>query len=289
MRSFNDYPALADDRTGALGVDDALTAGPMVPAFVERDGEHLVWDWIHPRDDWRRPRTVRSDRLLDEFLRLRQPDDVAPFAAKFGSIMICEHGVPATHRRDLCKPFVGLTGPFREPLDRWLHYSSLARGLMEVASHVFDDPPRCATRETWESIYEDVADSSLVQRQIKGAAESPTLGRLLLIRLIQEWLDTGDVGPRLELGDSDDGPPALKLAAGTFGLIGLQLVQAVTRARDLTNCSGCGLFYERRGRRAKSGQRNYCDSCRQQGIDARDRQRVRRARAARGGEEDDGA
>ena len=296
------FGALEDEDRGLLGVGGPLLSHAVAPPHAELDGDSLVWSVFgEDADAWSTERD--TDGLLDAFQRIREPADVPPFVLRYGSIKICEHNLPMTHVPVQWDPaalpphgeaFLG-PGPFTEPTSRWLHYSRLARGILEVASTVYDDPPRTPRREVWESIFED---NPAAQSAIDAASRAPFIASQQLSVQLNEWLILGDVGP-LVIGsltsptDSDPPiptPPTLRLASpSTFGLIGLQLIQAVTRSRDLHNCSGCGLFYERRGRKAKTGQRNYCPTCRARGIPQRDRQRDWRVRhpQARGGDDDE--
>jgi hypothetical protein len=75
--------------------------------------------------------------------------------------------------------------------------------------------------------------------------------------------------------------PKFNLVAGTFGELGLQIMQAASRGQTLAVCSGCGNPYMRQGRKPQSGRRNYCPRC---GVKAsrRDAQRQRRTRLNRG-------
>jgi len=50
------------------------------------------------------------------------------------------------------------------------------------------------------------------------------------------------------------------LAAGTFGILGMQLAFTLAQA-ELTVYSGCGRDYPRTGRRPQAGRLNYCPDC----------------------------
>jgi DNA-directed RNA polymerase subunit RPC12/RpoP len=74
-----------------------------------------------------------------------------------------------------------------------------------------------------------------------------------------------------------DPEPKFYLECGTFGEIGVQIMQAVSNAQGLTICSGCGRAYMRKGRKPQEGRRNYCPECGTRAA-LKDAQRQRRAR-----------
>jgi len=96
----------------------------------------------------------------------------------------------------------------------------------------------------------------------------------LLSDFVNEWLAMGDVRPHLEWVIRD---AQIEFETSTFGAIGVQLMQAVTRAHGLTLCSSCGRPYLRQGRKAPAGRRNYCPDC-GAGAALRDAQRAHRER-----------
>jgi hypothetical protein len=98
--------------------------------------------------------------------------------------------------------------------------------------------------------------------------------RLSLGDMVWEWLVIGHVEPKFSW-DTDG--PKFFLDAGTFGVLGIQIMQAVARTQGLATCSGCGIPYMREGRRPQLGRRNYCPSCGTRAA-LRDAQRERRAK-----------
>ena len=103
------------------------------------------------------------------------------------------------------------------------------------------------------------------------ALHDPALARSSVEHVINQWIELGQA--MLEL-DWRSERPEVVVAGGTFGQLGVQLMLMVGRAQELMICDGCILPYLRRKRMPRRDQRNYCDTCAEEGIDARDRKRA---------------
>ncbi len=73
---------------------------PLLP-YHGQHSAHLHWDFVH----WRRPpldptwEPIPWVGMLDEFVRIRDANEVVSFVVKRGPLGLCEHGLPATHNR----------------------------------------------------------------------------------------------------------------------------------------------------------------------------------------------
>jgi hypothetical protein len=271
---------------GLLGSTGLPTGFAGVPAVVYLDGEELVWSWIGRTGDERsEPRDVDPRGMLDAFLKVEEASTVLGFARRFGVLGICEHGRPASHNPPLaesrddgleCLP-VGYRsgeGLCREPLARWFYYAGLARAMVAVAAELHQGVP--GRREDWKAILVGRDSEDKIEPVIERLATSVPYGRLYLGQFVNQWLELGDVRPRL-LWTVSSPEPRFLLQAPTFGLLGVQLMVAISRSHELVLCSGCARPYLREGRKAPRGRRNYCGGC---GLAAarRDAQRDHRAR-----------
>jgi hypothetical protein len=288
---------------GLLGAAFLPSARPIVWPRVWLDGDHLCYglDAKHPGAG---PKEGDARGMLDRFWRIEQPKQVLAFASRYGVLGICEHGLPASHNperlagpgtaeREGCRPPRAETAElvYLDPLQRWLHYARLARSLLDVAAALADGRPGAPSQ--WEAIFEDhlgtAAEPAARERvTLLSRPDAVPQGRFYLAYLVNEWLAIGRVGMRFRWPMDRDAPELPTLAAGTFGLIGMQLAFAIARA-DLRRCSSCGRRYPRTGRQPTRSRRNFCPDCqgkaanslRQRELRALDQKIIRLRDAAR--------
>jgi hypothetical protein len=243
---------------------------------------------------------------LHRFVRLRDAQDVLRFAQRYGVLDICEHGLPCTHNpRMLNIHLLGLVqspslwkpvevgtensrsflieergkrpwceGCGSEPVETWLFWSRQARAILNLAAALSAGRP--CSREDWEVILtQDIdekpqlIDTLMARRWAAG---------VYLQEAVNLWLDLANV--RLALSwPTGAGLGSLRLErGGTFGLLGVQLLTAITGAQSLAICNGCSIPYIREKRRPQAGRQNYCLECRAKKVPERIRQQRKRDR-----------
>jgi hypothetical protein len=268
---------------GLVGTDDFPFGTHSLPgkARVE-DGRLLTAD--------RELRDFDSTGLLDAFVRIETEDDITRFATRWGTLWICAHGYPSSHA-DRYVPVWRTDDPewspsdskcfpkdwSGEPVERWFVYVTVARSILNIAAALHSG--KLGEGQDWVQAFAGFDMSDEIRQTITPTMWEGPVGKLenatvALADLINEWLRLGDVRPRL---DWELSGPHLEFDCATFGVVGIQLLQAVTRAHGLTICSSCGKPYLRQGRKAPRGRRNYCPDC-GEGAALRDAQRAHRQR-----------
>lgn len=293
---------------GILGVGQFPDAAATVPPWQSVDGDQYLWggvDPFNPKAEWKFTDHVGA---LDSFVGLTAPSDVLRFARRFGSLIICAHGIPkdqlkrnryacqecGLNTRARCKPrhcvideTAKATGAkpwvrcrtrsdcwlvltFWEPIDGWLWLSKIAKSVVTVSAAVHGRrrPDDDSFEFLWEQFHRQ-AYGQVDKRYREMPDWSADDARVLVNYVIFWWLIAGDVTP---LFTWDEKGTKVEFGGGLFGALGLQLMRAVSRAHSLSVCSGCGQTYERMNRRPKAGQRNYCPECREK-VSNRLRQR----------------
>lgn len=240
--------------TDANGNESILTGSLpfgqlLVPRHIDLAGNNLYW-YDDPLDDYKRD-SANDTEAVNAFVKIKTPDDILRFARRYGPLGLCKHGRPPMHRgRDLERKWCAPCGS--EPIKRWFDYVGLASSYLELAAAL-------------------KVDTGKYTRGLR---------QLFLQAGINEWL--GDAGIRLELNWSSN-EPSLSLTGGNvFGALGVQLLSAVT-ANNLAVCSGCGLAYLRKGRKAQAGRRNFCPVCDDNKIASKLRVREWRTKKQKGG------
>lgn len=219
-------------------------------------------------------RRVDPNGMLDRFQRISRGADVAAFARDFGTIGVCLHHQPSSHRTQ-CRP---LGWPnVAEPIDTWLDFAAQARALIHLGADLREPNLRRTERRRLWSIVGGPDD------EVLGDFHENVLQRrgaqFMVSFFVREWLELGDARPALVWPPRTRATPTLELTAGgTFGQLAIQLAITIAGAHDLAICDGCRLFYARQGRKPQRGRRNYCSTCQRSGIPERDRKRAQRAR-----------
>lgn len=272
---------LAAAQAEFLGPDDAGFIGllpssrPVVWPRTWIEGDRLCYGL--PSDSNVHPAYGTTAGMLDRFWKIERAEQIPAFARKHGVLGFCTHLLPASHNPEPwpapgpgkyeikgCRP--QRTEDVRElvffdPVDRWLHYARLARALIAIAVALRGDKP--GTREQWETVFEDHRETERwpqIQRECELLATSVDDSRFYLSFLVNEWLGTGGVRMAFRWPMQSETPELPTMAAGTFGLLGIQLAMTVADAR-LYQCNGCLRRYARTGPRPQAGRRNYCPDC----------------------------
>ena len=261
------------DEDGALGRPRLPVSKCVAPEGVALSPtrEYLVWT----------PSGHRRDSLgaLDAFLEIETPGEVWAFAERFGVLGLCEHRLPSSHAKP-CKPgFIPFTDDriHGEPVDSWLRFVGAAKATLALAAAAHDN--RTGDLKDWTEVHECLfseASDDLRQFLTAKASEGPPReSRLSVASFVYRWLELGDVRPTVSW---DSAHPELLLSSAPltpplFGVLASQLALAVARANVLAQCSGCSRLYAR-PRKPQRGRRNYCNTCRKNGVPARDAQRT---------------
>jgi hypothetical protein len=279
------------DESGSLGRPVESSYMP-VPGVIELDGDRLVWRGVSLGLE----RTRYSNKaLLDGFIKLADADAIRilAYANTWGVLHICEHGLPASHipqhylfspeqNIEQCSP-LGWPGipehlgipendedmePLFsgwEPVESWREYARDAQAILNIAAALYND--QASRREDWERLTDDA--EALLKADIERRQRA-------LIQAVKSWLVAGNARPDIafvKAGRGKNRPvhePRITLGGygpawgHLFGALACQLMYAVTRARGLAFCDGCGnTFIPVRGPR--SDRRNFCEPCQKRG------------------------
>lgn len=247
---------------------------------------------------------VDTAGALDQFIKISTGEDVERFARRYGVLEFCEHRLPASHNpRPVSMPLIGLVSspsvwipveagmarergflieergerPWCEPIgieaiEDWLFWARMAGSILNVAVAVRDNRPTSA--EDWTAI---LTEEKNAPRLVETLVSQRWVAQVYLAQAVNLWLRIADVRPALSwpIGTNR---PSLEFPTIQFGVLGVQLMTAITGAQSLTVCDGCGRPYVREGRRPQAGRANYCSVCQGNKVPDRDRQRRRRDR-----------
>lgn len=306
------------DQAGiALKSDGSIGSGPLpgkvaVPGHIDVRDKYLVWQWMDPdssgeghdfnqvlplviriskdqdTSDWPydflekdRPYLSDATGMLDAFVRVTEAKSALRFAKKFGVLQICRHGLQYSHA-PACLASSQQPGwnPRRmEPLRAWLHYSTSARAILSLSAsiQIDDKGDEIGSRDDWTLLYRSRGGKGSIDELMRGFSAKPALAKTFLANAINDWVAEGNVRPMISWGE--EASPGFSLNASTFGLLGLQLMTAVSRIQDVYFCDGCGNPYSRKKRKPQAGRNQYCETCGEQVASkhrqARHRQKVK--------------
>ena len=296
--------ALGDARGDLATTSPLSQRGARVPRYVELRDDLLVWShWWDPRTE--RPpsdaveantrttidpeKPVNESGMLDAFVRIADASSVLRFAERYGVLGICEHGLPDSHalpplpipdRWPGCRAWKELDYLlYAEPVDIWLRFVAQMRALLSLAVDLRAGSP--GRTDDWRLAYsqllwrEEIAPLALLT-----AGQEVEQDRVMLAERISTWMQFGNVRPGLFWNDS---LPAFDLTGHTFGMLGIQLLFAATRAQGISICDGCGMPYARKSKPRKD-RRNFCSNCGER-VAARLRKRASRNKDERKGAE----
>ncbi|MFQ5875601.1 MAG: hypothetical protein ACE5JL_17635 [Dehalococcoidia bacterium] len=250
---------------------------------------------------------VDTAGALDLFIKLSTGEDVERFARRHGVLEFCKHRLPASHNpRAMSMPLIGLfrspsvwkpmeagmergegfvieergERPWCEPtgielIEDWLFWARMARSIVNIALALGHNRPSSA--EDWNVILTQDDDAP---RLVETLVSRQWVAQIYLAEAVNLWLRIADVRPTVSWQIGSD-MPSLEFPTTEFGVLGVQLLTAITGGQRLTVCDGCGKPYMREGRRPQAGRANYCSVCRQNKVPERDRQRRRRDKLQR--------
>ncbi len=254
---------LTDDN-GALGRPRNLWPLDVPDTIILDDtGEWLLWDDSEetiiigePVQFHTHPQSHSLD-MLNRFVRLEtaSPKRVLDFAKCYGPLRIAEASGPPAIPGGVALPAAvpGKPGWRREPLVLWRHYAYEARYLLNQAVDLFG-PGLGETKELWYD-------------------------RVWFVERVNLWLEWGDVRSQLQWWK--EYWRVAHQPRGLFGLLALQLADAISYRAGMAICDGCGEPYKPR-QVPKAGRRRYCPTCRGNGIPKRDARRDYAARQREG-------
>lgn len=220
---------------------------------------------------------------------------IAEYARRWGPLYICEHGFPSLHRQQQpsagtgmwagCDLLVASDDPpqlvFREPVEAWRRYARAAAAILNIGNALLTD--EVARVEDWTVVETDwiVAHGGTPSRQgpswyIDRPVDEQ---RMYVSGFVNEWMVLGGVVPKFVWTQQN---PSVGLETRTmFGTVGVMLAQTLMGSHVSAQCGSCHRFYAPK-RRPKTGQRNYCGTCRAGGVPVRDAKRDQRAREQAG-------
>ena len=287
-------------RKGALAARSPLPQyGPLVPKFLELRDDLIFWSWWDqqppPSDDaeaWERNFTNPAEPadvtgMLDAFVRIEDASDIRRFAERYGVLDICEHGLPSSHN----PPAIPLGDQWREcrawgergylywePVDLWLQFVSQMRALLSLAIDIRGGSP--GRMADWQVAFSGLLwVEDLGTRALQVVGKSVDLDRSALSERINTWMRIGDVRPGLSW--EADSLASFHVFATTFGVLGIQLLFAATKAQGLAICDGCGMPYGPKMKPRKD-RRNFCLKCGEK-VAGRLRKRAWRAKSEKKG------
>lgn len=253
---------MRDEATGLVGAVQWPSRAAAVPASIELHEDRLYWKWVGGApSNYVQPLERDQRGMLDQFQRITDGRGVLKFARRYGVLQICEHGLPATHNPDPlpssgfsgCRPLGWNDAPW-EPVEQWLHFARQAAALLRIAAALHRD--QRPDPSAWATVYEDQPD----QRGYGWLSDAPSVGRFNLADCVNTWLILGGVRPHFEWFAGS--APRFMLSGGTFGLVAIQLMLAISQAHAIAVCDGCKQPYPRVNKRApQAGRANYCDAC----------------------------
>src|SRR5438874_422934 len=93
---------LGRDETGLLG-DGGFPLGIAGHSLsrqtdIRLEGNILRWRWDSDAAIAGRRRFLHTTGMLDRFIQIRNARGVLRFALRFGTLALCEHGMPCSHR-----------------------------------------------------------------------------------------------------------------------------------------------------------------------------------------------
>ncbi len=208
---------------------------------------------------------------------------VEDFAAKWGVLGLCEHGLPGTHRPPRlgvggldsvgpCPPVVR-QGWFAEPLERWAALAAQAQAMLRAAAALWDR--KAVAQADWDALADlyprgiqrplsprarrrrDEGRRLLTTPEIRGA--KGRVGEISVVAFktdapafayaVRRWCDLGDVRHVFTWGDQ----PEFGVGAQTlFGALALRLAVVATKKTGIKFCRYCDTAYEPRHRERAS-------------------------------------
>ena len=221
---------------GGEPVPGEFLGDPLLPMTVLKLPTH-----VELKDDllyWSQPlhREASPKRMLDSFVRIQDGNDIVRFAKRYGSLWLSSDGFPIIPDREPISPLLiderGDEVGWYEQIEHWLQYVRLAKSILTVATFAND------MRRAPEAELSPLSDFTYFGVEGRDIEEQEDLVGLA----VYFWLEQGDVRPTFSWGDAGW---HFSLQGGTFGILGTQLMLAVSKSQGLALCDGCGIPYLR--------------------------------------------
>ncbi len=264
------------------------------------DGDFLTFDPDATRGP-HRSRVTSNIGMLDGFRRLADGPDraILAYARRWGFLSVCSHGVRDDHEGVVVperlveprgtievRPEGHYDGVQRERLDVWRYWSSQADALLTAMVRLRDG--RVASTVEWKPLWRrgpwtevleahlDAAVIRAIDAQWLDAPAPPKEGqRWRIAAALEAWMRIGGMAMTVAWTSN---AAALGFESPTLlGTIGLQLALAATGAESFAACSDCGAPFAS-GKRPRADRRNYCPTCQDAKVAARNASRRYRAR-----------
>lgn len=236
----------------------------IVPGLIELGPDDtLLWSYgVPPETEPQRiVKLLPPDRsMLNQFVQLSRDDtsakEICDYARRWGVLGLCEKDWPTLHHPYcVSKAFKrGDTPWYSEPLAKWRLFSRTAQAVVNTAAKLSLEKE--LTAEEFRAVLTQCGFSNLPSR-----LQDPSYARQFLAIIVELWLFAGGVRPRLSW--DDEGHPYVNMRAEfpcMFGVLGCQLMLAVTNSSGLAVCSGCQQVYTPKRIPAR-GRNHYCLQC----------------------------
>ena len=218
---------------------------------------------------------VSTDEMLDYFTRIKDGDGVLRFAKRYGTLSLCRHGYyrhedvkecpePPTSRFHLRGYEEALL--CKEPLSGWFRHVEVFNSVLRVGAALHSNEIPSAA--DWQIIQAD----ELLGYPLRRLASPPDWKSLGYV--LNTLLQAGNVSPEVS---TQDGRPKITFGGDTWSTLGFQVALSVTGEGRTAVCDGCNRVYPRT-RKPQRGRRSFCQVCKEDGTDARMRQRDYSAR-----------
>lgn len=266
----SDY--LADEQTGEL--DRRFEAIWPVPDKVWLDGHKLVWSMPHVRYGQPVLGVKAGDGLLADFLQLatdQTGEVILRFAQRWGVLLVCDHGRPPRHgdqnrEPTRCLPRGAIGGGEEWALleSPWRTLSAKAGALLRIAVSIEEGKP--GSPADWILAHPNSLASwwGIPTPWVSDALQpggSVADDRYWLSAALAPWLSGPQVIPSFVWTEHDREWRLLPRHPewhGLYGALGVALMLAIARARDLRICANCGRLF---GRTSEMRNYRYCADC----------------------------
>jgi hypothetical protein len=240
---------------------------------------------------------VPDGSLLTGFIGLETAtsEEIFEFAMRWGTLGICEHGLPSTHSQQLKRPSFdypycplrpegGEEGVLREPLIAWRNLAGSFEAIASIASRVLRNEP--GHLEDWERLLLSqpvgiaAHDASFIPARDAAHQYFDDVQRAPLVESLETILVMADLRPSIRWRRGNPSPEFDLVPGSLFAALVMELMYEVTGSDPMFHCSACGRLYKP-ARRPRTAERHYCPRCRREGKPQRYAEQRRAERARR--------
>ena len=227
-----------------------------VPGVISQAGGRLVWNRGDAEGEGRRANVSPQRFPFESFLKLAEGSDqeIVAFAGRWGVLNLCSHDFrPA--RCTKCESFVqyglGLLSERSESIAGWRWWAATAVELLSLAVE--------ESKEGYERLRALLSNHDQTQELVALPEFRPRAPAVWFTNYL--WLSTSGVGLRLDVGEPI---PSIVFGGsdrdGLFPHLAFQLAAHIAQADHVFICASCQWPTERKSRRPKAGQNNYCSN-----------------------------